>query len=459
MSNPHPGKNEIPGHRREPASARRRQTPRSSLGVWEPPESRPDPVEILRRQEQDRIPELLSIRHERMSASPLAFLRGAAAVMAHDLASTPTTGLRVQSCGDAHLLNFGVFASPERRLVFDVNDFDETLPAPFEWDVKRLAASVMVAGRGRSFSPTESRAAARAAACTYRTEMAKFAGMPHLDVWYARLEVDDLLALMRKAQARRLEKTVLRKAQQATNLGSLEKLTHVLDGERRIRDASPLVEHIQMRQDPTLVARRYLNSLPADRRVLLAKYRIVDWARKVVGVGSVGTDDGLILLLGNTDSDPLFLQVKEAQASVLESFAGASEYSNHGRRVVEGQRLMQAVSDIFLGWTTIGQRDYYVRQLRDMKGSISVDKLSSLELTGYARACGAVLARAHARSGDPVAIAAYLGRSDTFDQAISRFAAAYADQTERDHQRLLQAINTRALELASLATPAVRSAT
>jgi uncharacterized protein (DUF2252 family) len=329
--------------------------------------------------------------------------------------------------------------------MFDVNDFDETLPGPFEWDVKRLAASVVVAGRGRSFSPVECAAAARAVAQKYRTEMTRFAGMTHLDVWYAHIEVQDLLALMRKAEARRLKRTVLRKAQAATSLGALEKLTRILDGERRITDAPPLIAHIPMRQDPTQVVRRYLRSVAADRRVLLSKYRVVDWARKVVGVGSVGTDDGVVLLVGDTDSDPLFLQVKEAQPSVLEPFAGTSAYANHGRRVVEGQRLMQAASDIFLGWTAIEKRDYYVRQLRDMKGSIPIDKLSPAELVDYARACGAVLARAHARSGDPVAIAAYLGRGDAFDQAISRFAAAYADQTERDHQQLLDAVESGAL--------------
>jgi uncharacterized protein (DUF2252 family) len=447
MSTTTTGKDENPERRRTRASGLRRQTPRSSLGVWEPPPNRPDPVEVLRQQEQDRIPALLPIRHARMSQSPLAFLRGAAAVMAQDLASTPSTGLQVQSCGDAHLLNFGVFASPERRLVFDVNDFDETLPAPFEWDVKRLAASVVVAGRGRSFSAGDCGAAARASAETYRTQMRTFAAMGHLGVWYAHIEVQDLLTLLQNAEARKLEGTVVRKAEQATNLGALEKLTTVVDGERRITDAPPLIEHEPMQQPPTPVVRRYVRSLPTDRRVLLSRYRPVDWARKVVGVGSVGTDDGIVLLLGDSDSDPLFLQVKQAEASVLEPFAGASRYANQGQRVVEGQRLMQAASDIFLGWTRIAGRDYYVRQLRDMKGSIPVDKLTGSELVDYARACGAVLARAHARSGDPVAIAAYLGGGEAFERAITRFAVAYADQTDRDHQRMLKAI--RAGELAT----------
>ncbi len=361
--------------------------------------------------------------------------------MAGDLAGAPNTGLLVQACGDAHLLNFGIFASPERLLLFDVNDFDESLPAPFEWDVKRLAASVTVAGLDRSFSSAECEQAARSAAESYRTQMTTHAAMGHLDVWYSRVEVKDLLASARKAEARGLEGTV-RKAEQATNLGALAKLTKVVDGQPRIKDSPPLTEHVPMRFEPTGVVTGYVSSVPEDRRKLLGRYRIVDWARKVVGVGSVGTDDAVVLLLGDSDSDPLFLQVKEAQPSVLEPFAGASEYANHGQRVVEGQRLMQAASDIFLGWTRIEERDYYVRQLRDMKGSIPVEKLSSSELVDYARACGAVLARAHARSGDPVAIAAYLGRGDVFDQAMSRFAVAYAAQTQKDHKRFVDAVQS-----------------
>jgi uncharacterized protein (DUF2252 family) len=381
-----------------------------------------------------------------MSASPFAFLRGAAAVMAGDLASSPTTDLRVQSCGDAHLLNFGIFASPERELVFDVNDFDETLPAPFEWDVKRLAASVMVAGRDQSFSKTRSAAAARAAAETYRTQMTAFASMGHLDVWYAHMDVNDLLALMRQAEARRLESKVVRKAEQATSLGALGKLTTVVNGERRIKDDPPLVEHLQTRHEPTQAVRRYVRSLADDRRVLLSRYHLVDSARKVVGVGSVGTDDAVVLLLGDSDSDPLFLQVKEAQTSVLAPFAGASMYANQGQRVVEGQRLMQAASDIFLGWTRVKERHYYVRQLRDMKGSINIEKLTESELVDYARGCGAALARAHACSGDPVAISAYVGGGKAFDQAMSRFAIAYAAQTDSDHQRLVEALKSGELE-------------
>jgi uncharacterized protein (DUF2252 family) len=276
--------------------------------------------------------------------------------------------------------------------------------------------------------------------------MRAFAAMGHLDVWYAHVEVQDLLTLLRKAEARRLEGKVVRKAQQATSLGALSKLTQIVDGERRIIDSPPLVEHVPMRADAARVASRYVSSLPEDRGALLSRYRVVDWARKVVGVGSVGTDDGVVLLLGDSDADPLFLQVKEAEASVLEPFAGASAYANHGQRVVEGQRLMQAASDIFLGWTTIDARHYYVRQLRDMKGSIPVERLAASELVKYARACGGVLARAHSRSGDPVAIAAYLGGGDVFEQAISQFAVAYAEQTDRDHQRMLEAIRSGELD-------------
>jgi uncharacterized protein (DUF2252 family) len=266
--------------------------------------------------------------------------------------------------------------------------------------------------------------------------------MGHLDVWYAHIEVQDLLPLLRKAEARKLEGKVVRKAEQATSFGALDKLTRVVEGERRIIDSPPLIEHVPMRKQPTRVVQRYLSSLPGERRALLSRYRAVDWARKVVGVGSVGTDDGIVLLLGDSDSDPLFLQVKQAEASVLEPFAGASAYGNHGQRVVEGQRLMQAASDIFLGWTRTGDSDYYVRQLRDMKGSIPLDKLTASQLVDYARACGAVLARAHARSGDPVAIAAYLGGGDVFDLAVSHFAVAYADQTDSDHQRMLEAMRS-----------------
>jgi uncharacterized protein (DUF2252 family) len=373
-----------------------------------------------------------------MRATAFAFFRGAAAIMAEDLAGTPTTGLRVQACGDAHLLNFGIFATPERTLVFDVNDFDETMPAPFEWDVKRLAASVVVAAREREFSSEECERAARAAAASYVARLNAAAGIGHLDVWYARLAVDDLLALIQTARGRALGATVVRKAHRATSLGALAKLTEVVDGRLRIVDNPPLIEHLPEREqqlDAVDIVRRYRRSLSNETRVLLARYEIVDWARKVVGVGSVGTDDAIVLLVGDSARDPLFLQAKEAQASVLERHAGTSRYANHGQRVVAGQRLTQAASDIFLGWTAIGARNYYVRQLRDMKASVPIDKLSAAELADYARACGAALADGHARSGDPVTIAGYLGSGSAFARAIGQFAVAYADQTERDYAR------------------------
>jgi uncharacterized protein (DUF2252 family) len=371
-----------------------------------------------------------------MVATPFTFFRGAAAVMAEDLARTPASGLRVQACGDAHLLNFGVFATPERRLVFDVNDFDETLPAPFEWDAKRLAASVVVAGRTRGFAEQYCDEAARAAVTAYRLRIAEAANAGHLDAWYARLEIDDLVALMDKATARRAESDVLRKVHRSTSLGALAKLTDVVGGSRRIVDRPPLIEHVEAagsRVDATAVVDRYRRSLLTETQILLGRYRAVDWARKVVGVGSVGTDDAIVLLLGDSDQDPLFLQVKEAQTSVLARFAGRSKYANHGQRVVIGQRITQHASDIFLGWTRLGERDYYVRQLRDMKGSIPIEKLTAQELVEYARACGAALANGHARSGDAVAISAYLGANENFDRAVGAFAVAYADQTERDH--------------------------
>jgi uncharacterized protein (DUF2252 family) len=356
--------------------------------------------------------------------------------MAEDLAHTPACGLRVQACGDAHLANFGIYATPERRVVFDVNDFDETLDAPFEWDVKRLATSLVVAGRDRGCAAGECETAARSAMAAYRTRMAALAQMGHLEVWYTRLDADELVALSARAADRRLASDVVHKAHRATNLGELNKLTKVVAGERRIIDSPPLIEHLPQPGDgvdAAAVIGEYTASLGDATRTLLARYRPVDWARKVVGVGSVGTDDAVVLMLGASDSDPLFLQVKEATASVLEPFAGASPYDNHGQRVVAGQRLIQSASDLFLGWTRLGERDYYVRQLRDMKGSVPVEKLSAQELAEYGRACGEALALGHARSGDPAAIAGYLGSGDRFDRAVAAFAGAYADQNAADY--------------------------
>jgi uncharacterized protein (DUF2252 family) len=431
---------------------------RSSHAGWEPPEGRADPVAILERQARSRVPELVPIRYGRMSASPFAFFRGAAAVMAADLAGTPVSGLRVQACGDAHLSNFGAFAAPDRRLVFDLNDFDESLPGPWEWDVKRLAASFAIAGRENGFKRRERGAAVLEAARSYRDSMRAFAAQGNLDVWYARFDVE---ALMGEIEAEpELSKQVRRgvaKAQAKDSMRALEKLTHVVDGELRILADPPLIVPVEelmaaeetrdLEQVLLAVLDSYRESLPADRQHLLDGYRFRHMARKVVGVGSVGTRAWIVLLTGGEDSDPLFLQAKEAEASVLEPYAGASRFDNHGQRVVEGQRLMQAASDIFLGWCPAvgidgGRRDFYVRQLWDWKRSVEVERLTPHSLQLYARMCGWTLARAHARSGDRIAIAAYLGGGGAFDSAIAEFSERYADQSERDHAALVEAIGS-----------------
>jgi uncharacterized protein (DUF2252 family) len=431
---------------------------RSSHAAWEPPEGRADPVAILERQARSRVPELVPIRYGRMSASPFACFRGAAAVMAADLAATPVSGLRVQACGDAHLSNFGAFAAPDRRLVFDLNDFDESLPGPWEWDVKRLAASFAIAGRENGFKRRERGAAVLEAARSYRDSMRTFAGQGNLDVWYARFDVE---AVMGEIEAEpKLSKQVRKgvaKAQAKDSMRALEKLTHVVDGELRILADPPLIvpaeelmaveETRDLEQVLLAVLDSYRASLPADRQHLFDGYRFRHMARKVVGVGSVGTRAWIVLLTGGEDSDPLFLQAKEAEASVLEPYAGASRFDNHGRRVVEGQRLMQAASDIFLGWCpAVGfdgrQRDFYVRQLWDWKRSVEIERLNPHGLELYARMCGWTLARAHARSGDRIAIAAYLGAGDAFDEAIAEFSESYADQSERDHAALVAAIES-----------------
>jgi uncharacterized protein (DUF2252 family) len=432
--------------------AARAAAPRSGHARWPPAPDRADPVEVLARQDETRTPALVPIRHERMLTSPFAFFRGAAAIMAADLADTPVTGLRVQLCGDAHLANFGGFAAPDRSLVFDLNDFDETLPGPWEWDVKRLAASVAVAGRDRGFTADDRRTAVLATVRSYREAMRRFAGMRTIEVWYARLEVEAQFARWSQrasaAGRRRLDKT-LAKGRGKDSLRALEKLTHEVDGHPRIVSDPPLVvplrdllegaEAERVRERVVEELHAYERSLQEDRRLLLSGYRPVDVAHKVVGVGSVGTRAWIVLLLGHDVSDPLFLQLKEAQRSVLAPFAGRSRWTNQGRRVVEGQRLMQAASDVLLGWLHVDRdldgrpRDYYVRQLWDAKGSAPLDALGVDEMTAYGETCGWTLARAHARTGDRAAIAAYLGRSDRFESAIATFAEAYADQNERDY--------------------------
>jgi uncharacterized protein (DUF2252 family) len=443
---------EHPAQQAAAGKAARREVPRSSHAQWEI--SPRDPVEILAGQDRSRVQELVPIRYGRMLASPFACFRGAAAVMAADLAQVPTTALEAQLCGDAHLSNFGVFAAPDRRLVFDCNDFDETCRGPFEWDVKRLAASIAVAGRERDFGRKQRERAVLAGVGAYRESMRLFATMRNIDVWYSRLDVDSKVTDLRAHLDRRRRRDVARnleKARARDSLRALRKLTREEDGELRIVGDPPLITPLEELTDAAdaeeqlqalLVA--YRESLGPDRRHLASSYRYAHAARKVVGVGSVGTRAWIVLLLGRDSGDPLFLQAKEARQSVLEPYLGAGPYRNHGRRVVEGQRLMQAASDVFLGWLTAAGIDgetrcFYVRQLWDGKGSADVERMSARELGVYATLCGEALARAHARSGDRIRIAAYLGGGEAFDAALAEFAEAYADQNERDYARLVEA--------------------
>ena len=438
--------------------AARRDVPRSSHGVFEPARDRADPVELLERQAQTRVPELVPIRYGRMLVSPFAFYRGAALIMASDLAATPRSGLTVQCCGDAHLSNFGVFASPERQLVFDINDFDETLPGPWEWDVKRLAASMHIAAQDNGSAVKDQEQAVLDAVGQYRAAMARFAGMKNLEVWYANLDIEAAVAQfgsqLKAKSVKRTEKTIA-KARTRDSMSAFSKLTHEVDGKAHILADPPLIvpianlargrERAEMSGALHELLRSYGATLPYDRRVLLEQFQLTDLARKVVGVGSVGTRAWIALLLGHDGQDPLFLQVKEAEASVLEDFLRPSEFDNHGERVVTGQHLMQASSDIFLGWLHVEPgfedqpRDFYVRQLRDWKGSAEVEQMSSKGLAQYGRLCGWTLARAHACSGDRIAIAAYLGRGPSFDRAIVQFASAYAEQNGRDYKALAAA--------------------
>ena len=440
-----------PEERAAAGKAAREKVPRSSHGEWKPAARRRDPVKVLEDQAKSRVPELVPIRFGRMLASPFTFFRGAAAIMAMDLAKTPESGLRVQACGDAHLSNFGIFAAPDRSLVLDVNDFDETLPGPWEWDVKRLAASFAIAGRDRDFTPKETRAAVLRTVRSYREAMREFAAMHNLDVWYARLDVDTVLADLAKVanhkQMKAAQKNVA-KAEKKNSMKAFDRLVRVVDGEPRIISDPPLLvpaaELVSEDQAHELEERilemlgRYRESLQGDRRHLLDGFRFVEMARKVVGVGSVGTRAWVALMMGRDGQDPLFLQAKEAEASVLEPYVGESEFENHGERVVEGQWLMQAASDILLGWLPADgiddqKRDFYVRQLWDGKRSVDVETLPPKGLEIYGRVCGWALARAHARSGDRIAIGAYLGKSESFDQAIADFSELYADQNELDY--------------------------
>jgi uncharacterized protein (DUF2252 family) len=446
----------------------RSQVPLVSHAQWEPPPDRPDPVAILEEQARTRVPDLVPIRYGRMIASPFAYFRGAAAPMAWDLAHTPASGIRVQACGDAHLLNFGMFAAPDRRLVFDVNDFDETLPAPFEWDLKRLAASFAVAAREQEFSDRDAHTAARQAVHSYRTEMFRYATMRFLKVWYSRIDIDKVASLFDELQPKKAVKrrrSDIAEARQRTSLKAFLKMCDKVDGQYRIRPAHPVIVRYPIERHPGILAELrhaialYQETLGADRQEVLRRYYFGDFARKVVGVGSVGTEAFILLLLGDRPDEPLFLQLKEAQESVLAPFAGKSEYAHQGERVVKGQLLMQAASDPFLGWTSgigtsgagisdddheglhVAAKDYYVRQLRDMKGSMSVSLMDPDQLAYYGRLCGWALARAHARTGRATVLSGYLGGGEDFDHAIADFAIAYAGQNERDYQRLLQAVS------------------
>jgi uncharacterized protein (DUF2252 family) len=439
--------------------AARAEVPRSSHADWSPSPDRPDPVALLESQGATRVPDLVPIRYGRMSASAFAYYRGAALPMASDLSTLPRVGLTVQLCGDAHLSNFGGFASPDRALVFDINDFDETNPGPFDWDLKRLAASFEIAGRSIGLADKVRRSLNRAVGRAYRVSMEQFAGMSNLDVWYARMDLEVLTqhygADVGKSVMKRLERNIA-KAKSKDRLKAAAKLTREVDGRLEFISDPPLlvpIEEVFSDVDSDAieeiirgVLHRYRDTLSPDRRRLLDSYEYLRVARKVVGVGSVGTRAWVVLLMGRDHEDPLFLQVKEAQASVLEEFTGVSEYASSGQRVVEGQRLMQASSDIFLGYDRVGSpqdggvRDFYMRQLWDWKASADVETMAPEGLTVYAHICGWTLARAHARSGDRVAISAYLGRSETFDRALAEFAVAYADQNDRDHQALVAAI-------------------
>ncbi|MEX1217473.1 MAG: DUF2252 domain-containing protein [Acidimicrobiales bacterium] len=435
--------------RRQSGREKRKAVPRSAHSGWQALPSRRDPIAVLEDQNKRRFPDLVPLRWGRMVASPFTFYRGAAAVMAADLATTPSTGFDVQVCGDAHLQNFGLFASPERHLLFDVNDFDETLPGPWEWDIKRLAASVELAARDNGFTPEQAGFATLGCVASYRRWMKSLAELSQLDVWYAKVDVEEITSML-SAEAQKRSAKLVTKARTHTTMQALDKLTQVVDGHRRITDNPPIVEHLP--ELTTLhavqtILERYRETLQEDKRLLLERFEIVDIARKVVGVGSVGTHCWIALCTADReDDDPLFLQIKEANRSVLEPWIGASKYSTHGERVVVGQRLMQAASDMFLGWTKYRERTYYIRQLRDMKGSADVSSMTPDVLNGYAAICGLTLARAHARTGDPIAISAYLGESDVFDKAIVSFAKDYADQTELDHAILRAAIDSGKLE-------------
>ena len=437
--------------------ALRESVPRTSHAKWVCPADRSDPIELLKNADRGRLPELLPIRYGRMRQSPFAFFRGAGAVMAADLAGTPKTGIRVQACGDCHVSNFGGFGSPERRLVFDINDFDETLHAPWEWDVKRLATSIVLAGRQMGARERHCKDGVRVAVQSYHEHLREYARMRALEIWYSQLDAEVLIEDAKTTTAKKYWKRVEDKAKLQTAEHVFPRITDILEGCPHIIDSPPLVYHprqmIKLAKRVREMFHRYRLTLPEERRVILDRYHIVDIARKVVGIGSVGTRCAVILLMAG-QNDPLFLQFKEALPSVLGPYAGKSRYANHGERVVTGQRMLQAASDIFLGWTRDDEgHDYYFRQLRDMKMRMDLDDMSQQDWIEYIELCGWALARAHARTGDAARIAGYLGKSDTFDRAIMEFAVAYADQTDRDYAVLVRAIRTRRLPVRTNGRP------
>jgi uncharacterized protein (DUF2252 family) len=458
---PRPGKAgpapKVPAGRDEryaAGKALRQRVPREKHGEWTAPRNRRDPVELVIESSKGRIPELIPIRYGRMMVSPFTFYRGTANIMAADLASTPVSGLHAQLCGDAHLLNFGGYATPERRLILDINDFDETFPGPWEWDVKRLAASFVFAARSNGFSNPDQREAALACVRSYREHMAEYADMPVLEIWYARVQLSDTLASVHDKAARgRLKKQIKKAEARTVAEHEFPKMAEARASHYVIKDTPPLIYHhphinlAASRENLERGLARYRESLPAERRVLLDRYQLMDFALKVVGVGSVGTLCAVALMMA-ADNDPLFLQIKESGPSVLETFLGKSKYANHGQRVVVGQHLMQAASDLFLGWTH-GQagRHFYLRQLRDMKIKPLVELFNPATLIDYGMLCGWTLARAHARSGDPAMMAGYMGKTDVFDKAVARFSELYADQAELDHAAFKNAIRQGRIEV------------
>jgi uncharacterized protein (DUF2252 family) len=430
-----------PSQRLAEGKARRHQAPRAAHADWRIPADRTNPLALLEKSNSTRIKHLVPIRYGRMTQSPFHYLRGSPIVMAHDLASTPVTGIRVQMCGDAHIMNFGLYASPERRLLFDLNDFDETLPGPWEYDVKRLATSCVMAGRSYGVRRQDCRESAATAARSYREHMQEYSQARLLDVWYSRVDAGAALKVFERSES--AGPLDLKKARRRNSLQALSRLGKSVSGRLRIVDNPPLVCRIGEEGLGEVLSRlfhAYVQTLQDDRRALLERYRLVDFALKVVGVGSVGTRCYILLLDSSHCEDPLFLQLKESQASVLEPLLGRSQFANHGQRVVNGQRMMQSASDMFLGWTSEGGHDYCVRQLRDMKGAADLENMNASELIDYSSLCGWVLARAHARSGDPALIAGYLGQNEVFDQAVANFAEAYADQTLHDYDNFQAAV-------------------